>query len=57
LKTLLGNLLFALPEQGVGVGVADAAVVPDEAAQKDDASNSKKPVEPVEDQVALLVFR
>jgi hypothetical protein len=57
LKTLLEQLFFTIPEQGGGVRVADAAAVPDEAAQKDGASNFKEPVEPVEDQVALLVFR
>jgi hypothetical protein len=45
LKTLLEHMVFTIPEQGGGVGVADAAAVPDEA------------VKPVEDQVALLVFR
>jgi hypothetical protein len=50
-------MVCTIPEQGGGVGVADAAAVPDEAAQSNDASNSNKPVEPVKDQVALLVFR
>jgi hypothetical protein len=50
-------MFFAMPGQDGGVGEADAAAVPDEAAQSNDASNSNEPVEPVEDQVALLVFR
>jgi hypothetical protein len=63
LKTLLEKKFFTLPKQGGGVGNADAAAVPDtaavpdEATERDDASNSNKPAEPVEDQVALLVFR
>jgi hypothetical protein len=57
LKTLLEHIFFTIPEQGGGVGVADAAAVPDEAAQSNVASNSNEPVKPVKDQVALLVFR
>jgi hypothetical protein len=57
LKTLLEHVFFTIPEQGGGVGVLNAASVPEEAAQSNNASNSNEPVEPVEDQVALLVFR
>jgi hypothetical protein len=56
LKTLFENI-FSLPGQGGGVGEADAAAVSAEAVQSKDAFNSNKPVEPVKDQVALLVFR
>jgi hypothetical protein len=47
-------MFFNLLQQGGGVGGVDAAAMPDKAAQSNDASNSNKPVE---DQVALLVFR
>jgi hypothetical protein len=58
LKTLLENMFFTMPGQGDGVGEVDSAAVPDEAAQStEDASNSNEPVEPIEDQVTLLVFR
>jgi hypothetical protein len=50
-------MLFTPPGQGGGVGELGAAAVPDKAARSNDASNSNEPVEPVEDQVALLVFR
>jgi hypothetical protein len=50
LETLLEHMFFTLPEQGGGLGDADAAAVPDAAAAPDEAAG------PVEDQVALLVF-